>query len=65
MGRWLARLAYSFLILGGLLFWQGYKELSRTSSPEMWRIVLYFVAAGMSVGIGVRGIQERHKGNRE
>ena len=65
MSRWLARLAYSFLILGGLLFWQGYKELGRTSSPERCRIALYLGAAGLSVGIGVRGIQERPKGNRE
>jgi hypothetical protein len=65
MGRWLARLAYSFLILAGLLFWEGYKQLTRTASPQTWRIALYFVAAGISVGLAVRGIQERHRGNRE
>jgi len=65
MSRWLARLAFSFLILAGLPFWEGYKEMTRLASPPYWRITLYFLAAGISAGLGVRGIQERHKIDRE
>jgi hypothetical protein len=65
MARWMARLAYSFFILAVLLAWEGYKELTRSSHPQTWRIALYFLAAGISVGLSFRGVQERHRGDRE
>ena len=61
VNRWLARLAFSFLILAGFLVWQGYREMTTLANPAWWRIGLYFVAAGVSVGLGVRGIRERHR----
>jgi hypothetical protein len=65
MKRWLARLAFSFLILAGLLAWTGYKELTTRARPDKVRVGLYFVAAGMSVGLAVRGFKERHRGENE
>lgn len=61
VNRWLARLAFSFLILAGFLVWQAYRELTTLASPNGWRIGLYFVVAGVSVGLGVRGVRERHR----
>jgi hypothetical protein len=62
MNRWLARLAFSFLILAGLLFWEGYKLLTRpTGAPPTWRAWLYFLAAGLSVGLSAKGMRERHR----
>jgi hypothetical protein len=65
MNRWLARLAFSFLILAGLLAWTGYKELTTRAQPDKVRVGLYFVAAGMSVGLAARGFRERHRGENE
>ncbi|HEY7120455.1 MAG TPA: hypothetical protein VH475_27980 [Tepidisphaeraceae bacterium] len=62
MNRWLARLAFSFLILAGLLLWQGYRELTMFAHPSTGRIALYFIAAGISIGLAFRGIRERHRG---
>jgi len=65
MKRWLARLAFSFLILAGLLAWSGYKELTNGGRPDKVRVGLYFVAAGMSIGLAMRGFKERHGGENE
>ena len=61
MAKWLARFSFTFLVLAGLLLWQGYRELTMSSSPNVWRIGLYFVAAGISIGLAFRGIRERHR----
>ena len=63
MPRWLARLAFSFFILAGLLFYQAYREMNdpAAAKPPVWRIALYCLAAGISIGLGLRGLRERHK----
>ena len=62
MPRWLARLAFSFFILAGLLFYQAYREMNpATAKPPIWRIALYCLAAGVSIGLGLRGLRDRHK----
>jgi hypothetical protein len=61
MNRWLARFAFTFLIVAGLLVYRGYREMTTFARPEKWRIGLYFVAAGMGVGLAVRGFRERHR----
>lgn len=60
MNRWLSRFAFTFLILGGLLIWQAHREWNTLAAPSKARIALYLVAAGVSIGLGVRGIKERH-----
>lgn len=62
MNRWLARLSFSFLILAGLLAYEGYKLLSRPGPARpAWQVWLYFLAAGLSVGLSVKGMRERHR----
>jgi len=63
MSQWIARLAFSFLILAGLLFYQAYREMNDPTGakPPVWRIALYCLGAGISIGLGVRGMRERHK----
>jgi hypothetical protein len=65
MNQWLARLAFSFLVLAALLAWTGYKELTTRIAPSKTRVALYFVGAGMSLGVAARGFRERHRGERE
>ena len=65
MNQWLARLAFSFLVLAALLAWTGYKELTTRASADKVRVSLYFVGAGMSLGVAARGFRERHRGGRE
>ena len=64
MDRWLARLAYSFLILAGLLVWQAYREMTTLREPGKARLGLYFVGAMVSVGLAVRGMRARHRIDR-
>jgi hypothetical protein len=64
MNRWLARLAFSFLILAGLLIYQGYREMTTLARPLWWRIGLYLVAAGLGLGLAAKGVRERHRGDR-
>jgi Flp pilus assembly protein protease CpaA len=65
MNQWLARLAFSFLVLAALLAWTGYQELTTRTVPNKVRVGLYFVGAGMSLGVAVRGFRERHRGEHE
>jgi hypothetical protein len=65
MGKWLARFSTSFLILGGLLIYQGYRELTGPFIVNRWRIGLYFLAAGICIGLAMRGVRERHRSDRE
>jgi hypothetical protein len=64
MNRWLSRFAFTFLILAGLLIYQGYREMTTLAQPLWWRIGLYFVAAGMGLGLAVKGVRERHRAER-
>jgi hypothetical protein len=61
MSRWLARLSFSFLILAGFLFWEGYREMTRVGGATGWRVGLYFIGGGISLGLALRGAHERHK----
>lgn len=61
MNRWLARFSFSFLVLAGLLAWQGYRELTTFSHPKLWRVGMYFLAAGIGVGLSAKGVRERHR----
>lgn len=61
MNRWLSRLAFSFLIVAGLLAVQGYREVYGAGPVVKWRIGLYAVAIGVLVGLAVKGINTRHK----
>lgn len=66
MNRWLARLAFSFLVLAALLAWTGYKELTGShTAPSKARVGVYFVGAGMSLGLAARGFRERHRADNE
>ena len=59
MKRVLASLSFSFLILGAVLIWLGYKDLTRGGTG--WRVALYFVIGGMCFALGLRGVKERHR----
>ena len=59
--RWLARLSFSFLIVGFFLAWQGWKLVQSGPQGEQWRVLLYFAAALMSFVLGFMGVRERHR----
>jgi hypothetical protein len=61
MSRFLASLSMSFLIVGGLLVWFGYKELTRAGGGMGWRVGMYFVVGGACFALGLRGVKERHR----
>jgi hypothetical protein len=62
MRRWLDRLALSFVIIGCVLIWEGYRILQGRNGPATTaRICLYFIGAGISFALGVAGIRQRHR----
>lgn len=64
--RWLARLSFSFLLVGGWLGWEAYRAVTRgTMSAGDGRLLLMMVGAGVAVLLGVQGIRVRHRLNRE
>ncbi len=61
MNRWIARFSFTLLILAGLLIYQGWREIHQLADPPKWRLALYFLAAGISAGLSMRGMQLRHR----
>lgn len=61
MDRWLARLAFSFLIFAGLLAIQAYREITAPAPAVKWRIALYAIAVGILAALAIRGINARHR----
>jgi hypothetical protein len=62
---WLSRLAMSFWIIGLWLAWEGYTAMKGVHGPvPQWRIIVYFVAAGMAIALGTTGMRQRHRAQR-
>ena len=60
MMKWVARFSFTFLILGGLLFYQVY-ELSATPGTPGWKYAILLIGGTMAISLGARGIRERHR----
>jgi hypothetical protein len=56
MRKWLARLAFSFIILAAWQFWEGRKARERGRDPT-W----HYVSAAVLLGAGMAGMRERHR----
>ena len=60
--RWLGRLAFSFLVIGFFLAWEGYKRHTSPAGPiDDWRTLLDLAAGTLSIVLGLTGIRERHR----
>jgi len=54
MSRWLSRLAFSFIIIAGVLAWEGRRAVGAAQ-------VGCYVGAGLLFVFGVIGLRERHR----
>jgi hypothetical protein len=66
MGRWLARLSFSFFIVAAVLIWEVVRSEQRRGpllSPG--QKALYVAGACAGVMLGLAGVKERHKGDRQ
>ena len=52
MKRWMGRLAFSFIVLGGVLAWEGHKR----GGP-----MTYYIPAVIFIAFGIAGMRERHR----
>ena len=60
--RWLARLAFSFVIIALVLLWEGYKALGGGDRPVLpKRAMLCFIGAGAAMALAGAGMHERHR----
>ena len=55
ISKWLSRLAFSFIIVGAVLAWEGSKEAVTS------RQIAYFVGAAVLLALGATGLRERHR----
>lgn len=59
---WLARFAFSFIIIAIVLLWEGYKALGGNGRPQQaGRAIACFVGAGAFMALGAAGNRERHR----
>jgi hypothetical protein len=62
MRYWLARLPFTFLILGGWLAYEGYQTANGRNGPgNQLRVVGYFVGAILSIALAIMALRERHR----
>ena len=59
MQKWLSRLAFSFFIVGFVLFWE-LNKLNRAGAPA-WKQATYLVGGALCVALGIAGIKARHR----
>ena len=62
MRSWIARLSFSFFIIGIVLVWEAYRAVQGQLGPvASWQVTLFLVAAAASFAMGFLGVRERHK----
>jgi hypothetical protein len=62
MRHWLDRLSFSFLIIGAVLVWSGYRALQApAANVPAWQITLYFLGAGACAALFIAGVKQRHR----
>ena len=62
MAKWIARFAFSFILLAAVFAWEGYHAQRGDRGPvETWKIYAFYAAAALCFGLGLRGIRERHR----
>ena len=58
----LARLPFTFLILGGWLAYEGYRASNCLSGPvTSGRITMYYLAALLAIALSMMAFRERHR----
>ncbi len=62
MRRWLERLAMSAFVICAVLLWEGYKSAQRGDNG---RLLLYWTSAALAIVLGVTGIRERHRSEKQ
>ena len=60
MMKWVARFSFTFLIIGGLLFYQVY-ELSAMPGTPVWKYAVMLIGGILAISLGAQGIRERHR----
>jgi hypothetical protein len=58
--KWLARLSFSFFIVGFVLIWE-MMRLRRAGEPFAPKMGAYLVGAIICIGLGFAGVRERHR----
>ena len=62
MRRWLARLAFSFILLAAVFAWEGNRVRRGDRGPgHEWKMYAFFASAALCFGLGLRGVRERHR----
>ena len=62
MRRWLARLAFSFILLTVVFAWEGYRTRRGDRGPgQETKTYAFFAAASLCFGLGLRWMRERHR----
>jgi hypothetical protein len=63
MRKWLARLAFSFILVATVLAWEAYQAQTGRRGPDVppWRIGAYYLAAAALFAAGLWGVRTRHQ----
>jgi hypothetical protein len=61
MRKWIARLPFTFLIVGGLLFYQAYELQGANPPPPAWQLIVIVAGGALAVVMGLQGIRMRHQ----
>jgi hypothetical protein len=58
---WLGRFSFAFFVVAFFLGYEGYKRFNAMAGHPDWRTMLDFLAATLSVVLGMTGLRERHR----
>ena len=62
MRKWLARLAFSFILLTIVFAWEGHRTRRGDRGPgQEGKMYAFFAAAAVCFALGLAGVRERHR----
>lgn len=61
MRKWIARFSFTFMVLGGLLFYQAYEMQQLSPPPPTWQLLLIVAGGALAIAMGAQGIRIRHE----
>jgi hypothetical protein len=62
MRKWLARLSFILIIVAAVLAWEAWRTRRGDHGPgREWRAYACVVGAALCLGLGLRGVRERHQ----
>ena len=61
----MARLPFTFLIVGAVLFYEAYELQGANPPPPVWQLLVIVAGGALAIVLGLQGLRMRHQQMRD